>query len=122
MHKSRESIDAQQEDVLTFKINIKAIDKIDGEIIYVRPVFFAWHVGIHYKIVKGIMSGSLFCRTASDLIFPRKSKAIILFIKSWYWITNYAYMQLFKWIPARVKNKLSRMNYKSNHTKNEPFN
>ena len=87
---------------------LKAKLKWSNEDVLIRPVFFSWHVGLQYKCTTGYRKNSIFCDTRKEFIFPNETEIAMLFVKLWYWIKEYAYMQIRYWIPHRIKRAISK--------------
>lgn len=87
---------------------LKAKLKWSNEDVLIRPVFFSWHVGLQYKCTTGYRKNSIFCDTRKEFIFPIETEIAMLFVKLWYWIKEYAYMQIRYWIPHRIKRAISK--------------
>lgn len=88
------------------KMILNARTKWGGDCCKIRPVFFAWHVGLEYKTVEGPLSGSIFCNKRDNYIFPVQTELIMLYVKLYYWFKMYAYKQVRYWIPAKIKRAL----------------
>lgn len=89
-------------------MKLKATIKWSKEKILVEPVLFPWRTGMHFKILTGYASNSLFCNIASDFIFPPSTKFILLFIRVWYFIRMYLWMQIRYWQPYKIKRMFKR--------------
>lgn len=79
--------------------------ELSGDYCKIRPVFFAWHVGLQFKTVVGRLDGSLFCNKMENYIFPIKTKLIMIYVNAIYWIKEYAYKQIRYKIPHKIKLK-----------------
>ena len=90
-------------------MKLKAKLKWSGEDVLILPVFFSWHVGLQYKCVTGYRQYSIFCDRRSDFIFPIQTEVAMFFVKIWYWIKKYAYMQIRYWIPYKIKRFIKRV-------------
>ena len=98
------------------KLRLKAILKWNKTTVFVEPILFSWHVGIHYKVLTGNESGSLFCKRRSAFIFPLQTKIVMFFVKVFYWIYEGGYWQGKRKIKTRIKR------YKLRHNKGDlPF-
>lgn len=84
-------------------LKLKAWLKFRNEPVVIKPVLFSWNVGIQYKCLTGWRKGSIFCDKRDEFIFPIQTEIIMVFVKAWYWIRYYAYMQIRYWIPFRIK-------------------
>ena len=91
--------------LLKRKLNMKLKAKLkwSGEQVFIKPVFFSWNVGLQYKCLTGWKSSSIFCDGRSEFIFPLQTEILMLFVKLWYWLRYYVYMQIRYWIPNRIK-------------------
>ena len=89
-------------------MKLKAKIKWSGEEVLIKPVFFTWYVGLQYKVVTGWKVGSPFCDKRDYFIFPLQTEIIMLFVKLWYWLRYYAYMQIRYWIPNKMKRALKK--------------
>ena len=74
-------------------MRLKAKLKWNNERVYIKPVFFSWNVGLQYKCLTGYKSSSIFCDSRDTFIFPLQTEFIMLFVKAWYWMKEYAYWQ-----------------------------
>jgi hypothetical protein len=89
-------------------MKLKAKLKWNKERVYVKPVFFSWHVGLQYKCVTGYKAGSIFCDNRDKFIFPLQTELIMMPIKIWYWLRYYLYMYLRHWLPNRIKRRFQK--------------
>ena len=91
-------------------MKLKAKLKWSGEQVFIKPVFFSWHVGLQYKCLNGWKACSIFCDGRNEFIFPLQTEILMLFVKVWYWLRYYVYMQLRYWIPNKIKWALKKQN------------
>ncbi len=84
-------------------MKLKAKMKWSGEQVLIKPVFFAWHVGMQFKTLTGYGANSFFCNGAKDFVFPLETKLILFFLKIGHWGRMWLWMQIRYWVPNKVK-------------------
>ena len=89
-------------------MKLKAKYKLNGEDVKVKPVYFSWQVGLQYKTLTGYYAASIFCNKESEYVFPLQTKSVLFFVKIWYLMRYWLWMQIRYWQPYRIKRLLSK--------------
>lgn len=71
-------------------MTLRAFLKNDGSPCEIRPVFHDWRVGMEFKTIKGKYSGSIFTNRRENYYFPPLTRALMIPIKFYYWLSMYA--------------------------------
>jgi len=95
-------------------MEMTAIIKWNNEKVFIKPILFAWHVGINFKTLTGYHSASIFCDRRDYFYFPISTKIKMIPIYVWYWLRFWLYMELRYWIPNRLKKFYNKQKYNIN--------
>ena len=105
----------------TLNIKIKATNKLMKKPVVLQPVFFMYHKAFEVKVVKGWLSGSIFCSKISDFEYNWYAKCQIWFIWKLYWLRNVFWRKVRYQLPYRFRKYLKSKFVKSNAIDDLPF-
>ena len=85
-------------------MKIKAIHKEwDNKQCIIKPRFFPKETGLHFTVIEGGYSGSIFACKYEQFTFNCYAKFQIFFVKIWYYLKMNLWRKIYRQYPYRIK-------------------